>query len=85
MPAVENKLFSTAKKVAENIRAEIASKRIQRRDSREPIGKITMSFGVARYFPSEGSESFLQRADRALYMSKRKGRNTVTEAPPPII
>jgi diguanylate cyclase len=80
-----NTSLDNAKKVAENIRAEISSKRIQRRDSREPIGKITMSFGVARYFPSEGSESFLQRADRALYMSKRKGRNTVTEAPPPII
>jgi PleD family two-component response regulator len=27
-----------------------------------------MSFGVARYFPDEGPESFLQRADRALYV-----------------
>jgi len=80
-----NTSLDNSKKVAESIRAEIASKRIQRKDSRESIGKITMSFGVARYFPSEGAESFLQRADRALYMSKRKGRNTVTEAPPPII
>jgi len=80
-----NTSLENAKKVAENIRAEIAAKRIQRRDSREPIGVITMSFGVARYFPSEGSESFLQRADRALYMSKRKGRNAVSEAPPPVI
>lgn len=80
-----NTTLVNAKKVAENIRAEIAAKRIQRKDSRESIGKITMSFGVARYFPSEGAESFLQRADRALYMSKRNGRNTVTEALPPII
>jgi len=80
-----NTSLGNAKKVAENIRVEIASKRIQRKDSREPLGAITMSFGVAKYFPSEGSESFLQRADRALYMSKRKGRNTVSEAPPPVI
>lgn len=80
-----NTSLDNTKKVAENIRAEIASKRIQRRDSRESLGQITMSFGVARYFPSEGAESFLQRADRALYMSKRKGRNSVSEAPPPII
>jgi len=80
-----NTSLQNAKKVAENIRVEIASKRIQRKDSREPLGAITMSFGVARYFPSEGSESFMQRADRALYMSKRKGRNTVSEAPPPVI
>lgn len=80
-----NTTLVNAKKVAENIRTEIAAKRIQRKDSRESIGKITMSFGVARYFPSEGAESFLQRADRALYMSKRNGRNIVTEALPPII
>jgi len=80
-----NTSLDNAKKLAENIRAEIAAKRIQRRDSREPLGAITMSFGVARYFPAEGPESFLQRADRALYMSKRKGRNAVSEAPPPVI
>jgi len=80
-----NTNLDNAMKLAENIRAEIASKRIQRRDSREPLGAITMSFGVAKYFPSEGPESFLQRADRALYMSKRKGRNAVSEAPPPVI
>lgn len=80
-----NTSLENAKKVAENIRVEIAEKRIQRKDSRAPLGSITMSFGVARYFPSEGSESFLQRVDRALYMSKRKGRNTVSEAPPPVI
>jgi diguanylate cyclase len=44
-----------------------------------------MSFGVARYFPDEGPENVLQPADRALYMSKRKGRNAVSEAPPPVI
>ena len=80
-----NTSLSNAKKVAEGIRAEIASKRIQRRDSREPLGTITMSFGVARYFPNEGTESFMQRVDRALYISKRNGRNTVSEAPPPVI
>jgi len=80
-----NTSLDNAMRVAEGIRVEIAAKRIQRRDNREPLGAITMSFGVARYFPSEGAESFLQRADRALYMSKRKGRNAVSEAPPPVI
>ena len=80
-----NTSIENVKKLAENIRVEIASKRIQRKDNREPLGIITMSFGVARYYPSEGPESFLQRADRALYMSKRKGRNAVSEAPPPVI
>lgn len=80
-----NTSIDNVKKLAEYIRAEIASKHIQRKDNREPLDMMTMSFGVARYFPSEGPESFLQRADRALYMSKRKGRNAVSEAPPPVL
>jgi diguanylate cyclase len=80
-----NTSLQNAKTVADNIRQEVASKRIQRKDTQQSLGQITISFGVARYVPSEGVESFMQRADRALYMSKRKGRNCVSEAPPPII
>jgi diguanylate cyclase len=80
-----NTSLQNAKKLAESIRIDVASTRVQRKDTQQPIGKITMSLGVAHYFPSEGIESFLQRVDRALYMSKRKGRNTVTEAQPPVI
>lgn len=80
-----NTSLQNAKKLADNIRIDVASTRVQRKDTHQPIGKITMSLGVAHYFPSEGIESFLQRVDRALYMSKRKGRNAVTEAQPPVI
>ena len=80
-----NTSLQNAKKLAESIRIDVASTRVQRKDTQQSLGKITMSFGVAHYFPSEGVESFLQRADRALYMSKRKGRNAVTEAQPPVI
>ncbi|WP_438970061.1 GGDEF domain-containing protein [Methylophaga sp.] len=80
-----NTSLQNAKTLADNIRKEIAAKRIQRKDTRESLGQITMSFGLARYVPTEGVESFMQRADRALYMSKRKGRNCVSEAPPPVI
>lgn len=82
---LQNTNVRNATKLAEEIRNDIASKRIQRKDTQESIGKITMSFGVAHYYQQEGIESFLQRADRALYMSKRKGRNAVTEAQPPVI
>ncbi|NQZ54074.1 MAG: GGDEF domain-containing protein [Piscirickettsiaceae bacterium] len=80
-----NTSIDNTKKLAETLRADIASKRIKRKDTGDSLGVITMSFGVARYVPSEGIDSFLQRADRALYMSKRKGRNAVSEAAPPII
>lgn len=80
-----NTSLQNAKILAENIRHEMASKRIQRKDTHEALGRITMSFGVARYVAGEGVESFMQRADRALYISKRQGRNCVSEAPPPVI
>ncbi|HCN99971.1 MULTISPECIES: GGDEF domain-containing protein [unclassified Methylophaga] len=80
-----NTSVQNARQLAESIRQDIASKRIQRKDTREPLGAITMSFGVARYVPGEGVDSFLQRVDRAVYLAKRSGRNHVSDAPPPII
>lgn len=80
-----NTTLQNARLIAETLRTEISGKRIQRKDTHEPLGVITMSFGVARYVSSEGVDSFMQRADRALYMAKRQGRNSVSEAPPPII
>lgn len=80
-----NTTIQNARLIAETLRADIAGKRIQRKDTHEPLGTITMSFGVARYVGGEGIDSFMQRADRALYMAKRQGRNSVSEAPPPII
>lgn len=80
-----NTSIQHARALAENIRQDMASKRIQRKDTREPLDVITLSFGVARYVPGEGVDSFLQRVDRALYLAKRGGRNTVCDAPPPII
>ena len=80
-----NTSLEDAKAIAEAIREEMSAKRIQLRDSKESLGQITMSFGVANYCLSEGVYSFLQRADRALYQSKQKGRNITSEANPPII
>lgn len=74
-----------AKMIAETLRNEMASKRIQRKDSKQSLGQITLSLGVASYCDAEGVDSFLQRADRALYQSKRRGRNCISEANPPVI
>ncbi|MCX4189321.1 GGDEF domain-containing protein [Methylophaga sp. OBS3] len=80
-----NTSLQNARAIADTLRNEISGKRIQRKDTHEPLGVITMSFGVARYVAGEGVDSFMQRSDRALYMAKRQGRNNVSEAPPPII
>jgi diguanylate cyclase len=82
---LRNTTIQNAVNITNKIREEIASKRIQRKDTQQSLGQITVSFGVADYVSTESIESILQRADRALYMSKRNGRNRVTEAQPPIL
>jgi len=67
-----------AQKIAEKIRLSIAERSMKRKSTGESIGKITCSFGVAKYRQGEHQTDFLERADSALYMSKSKGRNQVT-------
>jgi len=45
-----------------------------------PGMQVTMSAGVATLRLNEKSDSFLARADRALYASKARGRNRITSA-----
>jgi diguanylate cyclase (GGDEF)-like protein len=42
---------------------------------------VRASFGIAEYRPGEPLESLIERADEALYRSKREGRNRSTLAP----
>jgi diguanylate cyclase len=45
-----------------------------------PGMKVTISAGVATLYPSETSDTFLARADSALYAAKAQGRNRITSA-----
>ncbi|QAU33555.1 sensor domain-containing diguanylate cyclase [Janthinobacterium sp. 17J80-10] len=38
---------------------------------------VTVSLGSATHLPNESEEEFFQRADQALYLAKKKGRNCV--------
>ena len=40
-----------------------------------PSARLTLSVGVAEYLPGESEESFVNRADQAMYKAKEKGRN----------
>ena len=42
-----------------------------------PVGRITASFGVTQFCDGDQEESFIKRADDALYMAKKKSRNCV--------
>ncbi len=64
-----------ASELAERIRSVIAHRTIS--SSTDEIN-ITASFGVAQYHNSESSDELINRADQALFQSKRRGRNCVT-------
>jgi diguanylate cyclase len=66
-----------AEKLAEHIRVTIAAGRISTAKAGE-VGKITISLGVTEYRANDSIESYLERADKALYASKNSGRNRVT-------
>lgn len=65
------------------IRAEIGSRSLKRRSTDEDLGAVTVSAGVAERRRGESLASFVERADAALYESKRAGRNRVTSAEAP--
>lgn len=69
-----------AEAVAEAIRTAVANAQLVRADNKQPLGQITLSAGVATYRRGEDSLELLNRADRALYASKNKGRNRVSIA-----
>lgn len=46
----------------------------------QPIGRLTVSLGVGISEPVKPIDELIERADQALYQSKRSGRNQVTVA-----
>ncbi len=66
-----------AHKIAEYFRNAVAAGRISSPTGGE-VGAITISLGVTRYADGETIESYVARADEALYASKSGGRNRVT-------
>ncbi|MET4684710.1 GGDEF domain-containing protein [Brevundimonas faecalis] len=62
------------------IREEIASRSLRRRSTNDDLGAVTISVGFAERHVGETALSVLERADAALYVSKRSGRNCVTDA-----
>jgi diguanylate cyclase len=58
--------------------AEIASRSLRRRSTNDDLGAVTVSAGFAVRRKGETPVAFLERADAALYASKRGGRNRVS-------
>lgn len=66
-----------ARKLAEHIRVTVAAGRISRGNGAD-VGKITISLGITDFQKGDTIETYLARADKALYASKANGRNRVT-------
>ncbi|HXQ09909.1 MAG TPA: diguanylate cyclase, partial [Caulobacteraceae bacterium] len=69
-------------KTLEHIRVAVSSRTLKRRSTDEDLGSITISAGVAELGPTDETAALIERADSALYASKRGGRNRVTAANP---
>ena len=63
---------------ADQVRRRLAGKELKTLDGSSSFGSVTMSLGVSQYRVGEPVTHLLQRADAALYVSKRDGRNRVT-------
>jgi diguanylate cyclase (GGDEF)-like protein len=68
--------------------AHIVAERIRQRVEKlaipvvDQITRVTVSIGVAEYDGTEKAESFIDRADQALYRAKVEGKNKVCRAEP---
>ena len=68
---VLNNDVRTGRELAEKIRSRMSQ------HSFPQIGTVTCSFGVAQFYPDDTSETFIKRADDAMYAAKQEGRNRV--------
>ncbi|MGB3624566.1 MAG: GGDEF domain-containing protein, partial [Henriciella sp.] len=66
-----------ALKLIDGIREQFASKRLMVRQSREKVGQITASFGIAAFESGLTPGALIEKADVQLYRAKRTGRNQV--------
>jgi diguanylate cyclase len=70
--------------VVDQVRDFISNKTVRTKQSQQSVGRVTMSFGVAQLTWEDRIEDLVERADAALYLAKRTGRNRVcleTELP----
>ncbi len=71
---------ANVERLLNDARQEIASRVLKRRSTNEDLGTVTISAGIAQREYAEDSFDLLDRADKALYLSKNNGRNMVTVA-----
>jgi diguanylate cyclase len=66
-----------AERVGNQLRNTLSTKQVRRRRTNETLGIVTISLGATQYVPGEDTDTFIDRADKALYEAKQTGRNKV--------
>lgn len=74
---------ATASRLADRFRQSISARSLKMRGDGRDIGRVTVSVGLATWQPGESIDSFVERADAALYQAKRDGRDRVVFAQEP--
>lgn len=69
-----------AMKIADILRETVKTKEIRNRATGESLTRVSISAGVALLSGEEEPKSWVERADKALYRAKRKGRDRVEKA-----
>jgi|TARA_R110002074_G_scaffold228259_2_gene399840 diguanylate cyclase len=73
-----NQPLTDVVQLVDKVRAAMGNSKLQRKGSGETIGKVTLSAGVTALKAGDSIESFIDRADQALYGAKETGRNKVS-------
>ena len=63
--------------MAEGIRTELADSKLKQKQNDQTLGQTTVSAGVSLFQLGDTPNSLIDRADKALYLSKENGRNQV--------
>ena len=74
LPEFDN---SMAVEMAESLRMIISERNLTSAKTKEKMGNITISVGVATATKDDNSKSLTERADKAMYSAKSDGRNRV--------
>jgi len=74
---LHNKTMDQTFELAEKVRIAMGNSKLQRKDSGETIGKVTLSAGISLLQTGDTVDEFIDRADKALYSAKETGRNKV--------
>jgi diguanylate cyclase len=69
--------FDQAVHLGDTVRRAVGGKKLRNLKTGTSLGTITLSVGVAAYVVGEPLDALVARADEALYLAKRGGRNRV--------